>query len=767
MNSKKMYNGIKDASEKMQNIDKKSLLVSVMVAILFIFVWGLFAWHLNDYSISYRSLINDTITAQTEEESIGIAGNFDSTISMINYLSQAISSMKPENVDTDIQGVLQRAKQNGVFDIVVFVYPDGTVYFPDGVKSQAYDAEQVLAHANNSGKAVVYNNKDQFLTDDGSYIIMKDVKDAEGIKGYLIGVVSYNSIVNDDEIRRKIVHDELLLDQKTNIVARIMNDNTVDAGGSEVKFFDYVQTIVTEDDYNEFVRNYNECINAGISGRSVITVDGQPIVYIYYPIPDSDGWVIMNCYPNAVIESQMSRLMIKSVLIFALICMLMIMATIIIIRYVGRERKKLTELEYLDGLTGAFNRSAFVSRVEDVLKANKNFPYYMICFDVVNFRIINETYGHERSDVIIKATADACKEAFGHNEVYGRLTADVFTAVIIDDGEEDERIKFIENKVAEEARKVYINHPIKIKRGRYEIIDPAESVNRMIDKANIARKYIDNSSNVLICQYSEDLLTEARKNDEIESKMESALHNGEFKPYLQVKYDMLKNRVCGAEALVRWIKEDGTVVPPGDFIPLFEKNGFVEKVDFFMLESICQYLRRMIDEGREVYTVSVNQSRYLMNDPEYVNKVKSILLRYRIPVGLIELELTETVFFHEKERMVKMMNDLKAMNVNLSIDDFGSGYSSFNILKDVPFDVLKIDREFLTDSVHTEKGKWILKEIVEMAHGLGMSVICEGVETKEQAELLLSLHCHRAQGFYYSRPIPMEEFIEKYNEIIE
>ena len=283
----------------------------------------------------------------------------------------------------------------------------------------------------------------------------------------------------------------------------------------------------------------------------------------------------------------------------------------------------------------------------------------------------------------------------------------------------------------------------------------------MIDKANIARKYI--SGNDFVCKYTEDILVDARKVEEIESHMGEALANGEFKPFLQAKFNMIENHISGAEALVRWIKPDGKVVSPGDFIPVFERNGFVEKIDFYMLEEICKYLRRMIDENREVYKISVNQSRYLLNDPEYANKVKTILLKYQIPVGLIELELTETVFFHEKERMIQTMKELKNMNVDLSIDDFGSGYSSFNILKDVPFDVLKIDREFLSDSVHTEKGKIILQKIVDMAHGLGMSVICEGVENVEQIELLVSIDCHYAQGFYYARPIPIEEFIEKYN----
>jgi EAL domain-containing protein (putative c-di-GMP-specific phosphodiesterase class I) len=245
--------------------------------------------------------------------------------------------------------------------------------------------------------------------------------------------------------------------------------------------------------------------------------------------------------------------------------------------------------------------------------------------------------------------------------------------------------------------------------------------------------------------------------------MHEALESNEFRPYLQPKWNMQTDQIAGAEALVRWVNKDGTIIPPGDFIPVFEKNGFIEQVDFYMLEEICKYIRQMIDEGREVYPVSINQSRYLLYDPNYIMRVQEIMLRYRVPKGLIELEITETVFFSEKERMLEIMRNLKEFNMNLSIDDFGSGYSSLNLLRDIPFDVLKIDRGFLDESSQSDSGKFILRKIVEMAEGLNLKVICEGVETHEQVDMLLDIGCIFAQGFLYSRPIPIEEFMEKYN----
>ena len=249
--------------------------------------------------------------------------------------------------------------------------------------------------------------------------------------------------------------------------------------------------------------------------------------------------------------------------------------------------------------------------------------------------------------------------------------------------------------------------------------------------------------------------------------MDEAWENGEFHPYLQPKWNMATDQISGAEALIRWIDEKGNIIPPDEFIPVFERNGFIEHIDFYMLDEVCKYIRQMIDEGREVYPVSINQSRYLLYDPNYIMKVQEIMLKYRVPKGLIELEITETVFFNEKERMLDVMRNLKEFNMNLSIDDFGSGYSSLNLLRDIPFDVLKIDRGFLDESVQSDSGKWILRKIVEMAEGLHLKVICEGVETHEQVEMLLDIGCIYAQGYLYSRPIPIEEFMEKYNTPID
>ena len=758
---KQKYRLIKKLYSWYERADKKSMAVSLFIAAVFTSVGLIFILHIVTVTGNYRDLAMEGIVAESYRGGEKISGLFTEKFDVIKQLSGTLSSVDVSEGEL-IGNAYNVASDITEFDEIVTVTANGRIYYKDGTETRDAKVRPLLKRIDPTKSYDVIDNDLHFLTDESSILFIAPIKHEGNTDAFVVGVVNYDNLVSQIDVNSGIKHDEVLLDDNGKVIA-LINENEVATVKNEYYFFDSFHEYVSEQDYIAFSREYMEGINSESSGYYVAKTGDESILYVYVPITNSEGWATMHCFDDSNITQYIRRMLLLSIVSFIIIMGLMTAGGIVITRHFRGERKRISDLEYLDGLTGIINRNAFITQAKEMIEKNKDFPYRIMCLDVVNFRIINETYGHERSDEIIKALADACKEAFGVNEVYARLTADVFVVLIADIGDEEERTAFIETKVEERAKEVFINHAIKLKRGIYTVTDIYEAVDRMIDKANLARKYVDPNSSNLRCIYSDKLMDEARKVELIESTMNAALENGEFRPYLQAKYNMVENRVCGAEALVRWIKADGTIVSPADFIPIFERNGFVEKIDFYMLEEVCKYLRRMVDEGKKVYPVSVNQSRYLLNDPNYVNKVRDILLKYRIPIGLIELELTETVFFHEKERMIKMMYEMKDINVNLSIDDFGSGYSSFNILNDVPFDVLKIDRAFLSDSVHTEKGKWILKEITEMAHGLGMSVVCEGVETKEQADLLVSIDCHIAQGFYYAKPIALEEFIEKYN----
>ncbi|MBR2215810.1 MAG: EAL domain-containing protein [Selenomonadaceae bacterium] len=264
--------------------------------------------------------------------------------------------------------------------------------------------------------------------------------------------------------------------------------------------------------------------------------------------------------------------------------------------------------------------------------------------------------------------------------------------------------------------------------------------------------------------FDEDLEKELTLTQQMESHMESALENGEFQAWYQPKYDIRTHKITGAEALVRWQSPELGFLPPGRFIPLFEKNGFVIPLDYFLLESACRLQKARLAEGKPVVPISVNQSRLHITEEDYLEKIHAVVKKYNLPPGLLELELTETVFgdfdqAETRERARGIIRSLHSMGFKISVDDFGSGYSSYMLLNYLPLDVMKIDRSMLTASDDSERMRAILGNIIQLGEMLGMEVLCEGIETPEQEKLLLELGCCYGQGYLNSKPLPEADFI--------
>ena len=237
--------------------------------------------------------------------------------------------------------------------------------------------------------------------------------------------------------------------------------------------------------------------------------------------------------------------------------------------------------------------------------------------------------------------------------------------------------------------------------------------------------------------------------------MEKALQNREFIMYLQPKYSILHDKMVGAEALVRWVRPGKGIVPPAEFIPMFEKNGFVTKMDAYVWEEACKTIRNWMDKGIDPLPISVNVSRVHLKSGLFITTLNNLIEQYQIPKRCLEIEITETA---GEENGGVGIDTLKDNGFTLLMDDFGSGYSSLNTLKDTQFDVIKIDREFLQDFIGSKRGQTIVKHTIQMTRSIGLELVAEGVETKEQAEFLSACGCDTAQGFYYAKPMTVEEF---------
>lgn len=408
-----------------------------------------------------------------------------------------------------------------------------------------------------------------------------------------------------------------------------------------------------------------------------------------------------------------------------------------------------------DELTGIYNKQAFYAKTKEMLLDNPDKNFDLLRINIERFKVLNDLFGESTGDKLLRYIGKFLKEINLPLCVSGRLYADNFV-VCYEAGKGDSRRMI--NTLQMVADSFAINNRTILSFGLYRIDDKTLPVSVMCDRANMALWKAKGNFKNPYCEYDEKMRQQVLKEQKIINAMEMAIQNKEFTLYLQPKYDIEKGTIIGAEALVRWISLENGFISPGDFIPVFENNGFVYEVDKFIWEESCRYLRKWLDEGREVHPISVNVSRIDLYDPKLVQHLVNLREKYQLPSQYLELEITESAYTEDPEQIITITRQLREAGFVILMDDFGTGYSSLNMLKDIQIDVLKLDMGFLKSSDYSAKGGNILTAILKMAESLKMQTIAEGVETKEQVEFLKSIGCKYVQGFYYSKPLPVGEF---------
>lgn len=424
-------------------------------------------------------------------------------------------------------------------------------------------------------------------------------------------------------------------------------------------------------------------------------------------------------------------------------------------------QREIENLAFYDTLTGTYTVVKFKAEAEKILEHADGWQFAMVKFDINNFKLINDIYGFAVGDEVLKNIASSIKiNLIGRvGSVFARISNDDF--VVLSSFDDDEELiasadHFI--ALADAACMVTIpNYKIDFSIGICKWTEQ-DTPTIMLEKATMAQKIVKRSKGSGLLFYDDEMRDDAIRNKEIENTMRGALAGGEFVVYIQPKYSLCSGAVEGAEALVRWNHPNNGIIPPMEFIPLFERNGFIIQIDLFVFEEVVKLQRRNMDLGRRIVPISVNQSSVLLNLPDYAARVDRIVKKYNVPHKYIELELTETLFHNSMVYLNTLVNRLKQLGFGISIDDFGSGYSSLNMLKDIKADVIKLDRGFLRAHEDSERGAIVLTNIVRLAHELDIMVVAEGVETEFQADLLRKAECCLAQGFLYAKPMPMETF---------
>ncbi len=419
-----------------------------------------------------------------------------------------------------------------------------------------------------------------------------------------------------------------------------------------------------------------------------------------------------------------------------------------------RESASMINLLERDRVTSLYSREFFYRYAEQILKDSPTQSYDILCTNIENFKLVNERYGTSAGDMILRTLGTAWASTCKRNELCGRISSDKF--VLLRKHREDES----ENAFRKELEHWFPSFSIPnivVKFGIYRKVDPTLSISTMCNRAALAAEEIKGKYGHILSEYNDDihrrLLTEQR----ISEEMETALLEKQFVIYYQPKHNLQSGRLCGAEALVRWEHPADGVLSPGLFIPIFERNGFIQKLDAYVWEQTCADLARWRALGLPLVPISVNISRLNFSLPDLAEQVQEKTNRHAIPPSLLHIEVTESAYTENPQEIIEKVQTLQKMGFKIEMDDFGSGYSSLNMLNELPVDILKFDMKFVQPQ-NTLRKKNILPFLITLAEYLQLDTIAEGVETEEQMMQLRGMGCHCVQGYYYAKPMPERDF---------
>lgn len=432
--------------------------------------------------------------------------------------------------------------------------------------------------------------------------------------------------------------------------------------------------------------------------------------------------------------------------------------------YLGTTRENAAvyaKLEYrlnYDSLTKAYNRYGFYKNAQKLIKEHTDTEYCLILSDIKSFKLINEIYGENIADKILIDEVNIIRQKMKGNSVLGRLNGDIIAMVIpkeyLSEEEFSDMIKLLSDRYSNK------NFRLHIYIGVYYIKDVKETIRQMVDKVSLViMKSKGNMSNYIL-YYDENSYRNDIFKQQLIGEFETALNENQFCMYLQPQTDKDGN-MLGAEALIRWNHPNMGLVMPGAFIECFEDAGLIYRLDNYIWEEAAKQLKIWKDAGYNYY-ISVNISAKDFYHIDVYQTFKNLVSKYGIDTDKLHIEITETALSEDKQATHKTIERLHDEGFIIEIDDFGSGYSSFNFLKDVCADVIKIDRVFLKKSSHEERGEQILRSIISLSHDIGMDVITEGVENVDQLSMLAKMNCDWFQGYYFSKPIAVGDFEEKY-----
>lgn len=491
--------------------------------------------------------------------------------------------------------------------------------------------------------------------------------------------------------------------------------------------------------------------------------------YLAFHRLDINNWYILSIVPSNVVSTQINYFLKMAIVTWLLLAVLFI--AIIIYIYISRNKadKKMEELVFYDELTGHYNYNRFRLKVQALLDQGVGNEYTLIEADVRDFKLFNEIYGYQGGDKLLCIIMNACEEQCTKEEACSRISGDRYILLLHTKTEEEiiKRINHIIEAIKYASKGMFSMFNLEYKIGIYMIEESDKDIGKCHDRCAYAKKRIKDTPETFSF-FSHEMYEMQLDEKRMESLMESALEASEFEIYLQPKVTLKDKKIHAAEALVRWNSPVYGLIPPYRFIPLFERNGFLEKLDMYMIEEVCRVLENWQKEEKMPIRISVNLSRMYIFKPGFANKIVELVNRHHIEHSMIEFEITENVIYDHSEELRSIIKELQHHGFLIAMDDFGSGYSSLNMLKDIPIDEMKVDQVFFrAEKENKERSFEIIKGVLSMAKSLHIHTVAEGVETEKEVAFLKEAGCDEIQGYYYAKPLCMKDFMEFYHTFQE
>lgn len=730
--------------ENFNKIHKKNLRVAILFLCVAVSIIGLFLLyiHMNKINNVIKEEAQITLEAVSSQNIINLKSNISSKEDLLRELVKNIENNKNFDIESIIKKLKSHSEVNGFYNMGI-IDKSGMCYTTLDQKLDLSDHDYFINGINGISQIT-----SGYISEDGKEIlniftvpIYKEDK-VEMILTATYKASDFSKLINITSFKGK--GKSVVVDSSGNLVSQVnnLNENKLE--------------VIQEFDTNNILNILKECIDK--SGKNIISYEYKDEEYLAYceKIGIND-WHLISYAPKKEIYKNISTINKIALSGYIIVYISMIIFLFIFFMEYIKYQKRISKIIFIDELTNEKN-SEYMKLYFKYMSKKDKLDKYIVVMDIDKFKNINIMHGSDTGDKLLKYIPLIFKELLPNDEIF-KYQADVFACIISGVSQEDiiNKISKVQNRIREDIEKKLIVS-MNLSFGVCSLQE-FEDLHSIYNNALISKNEIKGNVNKKVNFFNEDNKNKIIENRKFESKFIDSLKNNEFEVWYQPKYDMKTNEICGAEALIRWREKDGQLISPAKFIPVFENSGQILQLDEVVIETTFKDIKEMDNLGLPVKPISINLSRMHVEHIGIVDKIRDLMKKYEVNPSYISFEITESALIKNNYLINKIVLKLQEIGFQVDIDDYGVGSSTLNSIYSSNFDTLKLDKSFV-DNIGDLKMDIIIKSTINMANELGMKIVAEGVENKNQVEFLINNNCSIAQGYYYSKPLDKLSYFE-------